>query len=347
MKKRKVFLGIALLAAVVCVIIIMGYNSRSGQAAKVTEVKKAAVSFEPITNHDLHNQLSEQEKEIYADIVEKLDNYQGGEVRLKEQISPKSLARISDTIRYDGERKYWYFVVLYPFDEENVSVLTGVEQPKEDLERKSISKILIEVDLGENQWKLENFALKYDEEKNDKLSNYKEFKTILEEAEAEEYYQKIDKEIAKLEQQIIDGMPKDITQEEAAEYVGKWMLENLDYDTDMLEINGSADWTFQELTDLMRASSKACVVEKKGLCSGLSAFMADVLNKVGIDAKLVFGTVGFNGQKTAHAWVQVNIEGDIFYKDPTYENMYHSTKKLWNKEQLKERRYRFSTHFKW
>lgn len=119
--------------------------------------------------------MSEQEKEIYRDITEKLDDYHGGEILLEKNISPKSLARISDTIRYGEGGKYWYFVVAYPFNEKNRFIMTGLDQPSEKLNMESISKILIEIDLGESQGALHSFQFK--EDKYDILTNYEEFKS--------------------------------------------------------------------------------------------------------------------------------------------------------------------------
>lgn len=286
MKNKKNLLGIFFMVIVVGAIVAMGYYSRGAGKVEAAKVKEVPVSFEPITSYYFYEQLSEREKEIYADITGKLDKYEGGEIRLEEPISIKSLDRIIDTIRSDGERKYWYFVVPYCFNKDNMSILTSLEQSEEALKEKSISKILIQIDLGENQKKLDNFKLEYDKKNIVKLTNYEEFRTILEETKPEEgYYFKIDKEIIEIEQQIIDGMPKDITQEEAVQYVSDWMLNNMDYDNDMLKISSSSDYTLRQLIEVMESDSKACVVKKKGLCGGLSAFMADVYNKIGIDAK--------------------------------------------------------------
>lgn len=184
--------------------------------------------------------MSEQEKEIYRDITEKLDDYHGGEILLEKNISPKSLARISDTIRYGEGGKYWYFVVAYPFNEKNRFIMTGLDQPSEKLNMESISKILIEIDLGESQGALHSFQFK--EDKYDILTNYEEFKSILENTQPDtEYYKKIDSRIEVCEKEIIESMPKDITKEEAVQYFSEWILKNIKYDTEMLKINGTAD----------------------------------------------------------------------------------------------------------
>lgn len=347
MKYKKIG-GAFVICAIICIIAGVGYSSRNKQDKETAKVKEVFVSYESKVNHFFYNQLSEQEKEVYKHITEKLDNYQGGEIKLKEPISPKSLVRISDTIRYDGERKYWYFLVAFPFNENNESILTGLSQPEESLNKDTITKLLIGIDMGDSQDKLQSFMLDWDESY--KLRNYEKFKELLEETKIDTtYYKEVAGKIQDIEKEIIDSMPKDITQEEAVQYFGNWILENMQYDMNMLEVNGSSDWSFGELTKLMHSSSLACVVEKKGLCSGLAVFMADLCNEVGIEANLSLGTVGFNKEKTDHAWVQVNIAGEIFYKDPTYENSYKNTKSLQNRKQLLDNRmgYSFTEHFNW
>lgn len=348
MKNKKVIWGILFIILVIGMIIGIKYSSENSSKMEETKVKEVAVNFEPITSHYLYNQLSKKEKNVYAQIVEKLDNYQGGEILLEEPLSPISIGRVADTIRYDGDRRYWYFAMLYCFNEENMSILPGLDQSDELLNEKNISKLLVQIDLGENQKKLKDFRLEYNDKNIAKLNNYEELRTILEETKPEEgYYEKINQEVEALEQQVIEGMPKQITQEQAVQYMSDWMLENMDYDYEMLELSYSMVGTFQEFADVRKSTSKACAVKRKGICSGLAAFMADIYNKIGIDANVVLGMAGFNEQKGAHAWVQVHIGEDTFYKDPTYENMYGSKKKLWNIKELKERRYTFAKNFKW
>lgn len=347
-KNRKLVFGSLFIVIVILIIAATGYNSRNKQKEEVEQVKNIAVDFTEKKSNFFVEQLTEQENEIYSDIAEKLDVYQGGEILLKENISPKSMARISDAIRFFGGGKYWYFVVAYPFNDENKSILTGLDQLPETLNKKTISKILIEVDLGDSQGELQHFKLNWD--KYDKLTNYNEFKSILEGAQPDmEYYKKVDSQIEAYENEIIKSMPKNITQEEAVQYFSEWILKNVTYDTETAKTNGTADWNFVELAALMRGSSKACMVIQKGMCSGLSLILVNLCNKVGINAEVSLGTVGFNEQKGDHAWVQIEIGGDIFYKDPTYEYMSKKVKPLWSKEQLSKSPtgYQFTEHFKW
>lgn len=347
-KKRNIILGSVFIVAFILIIMATGSNSRNKQKEEVVQVKNVPVDFTEKKSDFFVEQLTEQEKEIYSNIAAKLDVYQGGEILLKENISPKSLARISDAIRYNGGGKYWYFVVAYPFNDENKSILSGLDQLPEILNKESISKILIEVDLGESQGALQHFKLNWD--KYDKLTNYNEFKSILEGAQPDmEYYKKVDSQIEAYENEIIKSMPKDITQEEAVQYFSEWILKNIKYDTETAKTNGTANWSFEELAELMRGSSKACMVTQKGMCSGLSLVLVDLCNRVGINAVLSLGTVGFNEQKGEHAWVEIEIGGDIFFKDPTYENMSKKVKSLWSKEQLLKSPtgYQFTEHFKW
>lgn len=101
-KNRKLVFGSLFIVIVILIIAVTGYNSRNKQKEEVAQVKNIAVDFTEKKSNFFVEQLTEQENEIYSDIAEKLDVYQGGEILLKENISPKSMARISDAIRFFG-----------------------------------------------------------------------------------------------------------------------------------------------------------------------------------------------------------------------------------------------------
>ena len=104
--------------------------------------------------------------------------YQGGEILLDKKISVNELSRIADAVRFNNHNNYFYFLFTLPFTSENKLVNWGTNQKKEDLEEKKIGKLLLELYVGEEDTRLNQFEISDDMIVTNYESEKKIFSTI-------------------------------------------------------------------------------------------------------------------------------------------------------------------------
>lgn len=62
------------------------------------------------------------------------------------------------------------------------------------------------------------------------------------------------------------------------------------------------------------------LIEGKAVCQGYSVTLYRLLLEAGIDNRIVFGTGIADGKEEAHAWNIVNLEGEYYYVDVTWDD---------------------------
>lgn len=65
-------------------------------------------------------------------------------------------------------------------------------------------------------------------------------------------------------------------------------------------------------------SNKGCILDKRGICGGISIILSELCNRVGITAYPVFGTIKSDGTLIPHGWVAMRVDDSTYYIDPTY-----------------------------
>ena len=167
--------------------------------------------------------------------------YQGGEILLDKKISVNELSRIADAVRFNNHNNYFYFLFTLPFTSENKLVNWGTNQKKEDLEEKKIGKLLLELYVGEEDTRLNQFEISDDMIVTNYESEKKIFSTISNDLMNQ--YESIQKEANEILDDVISKMPKNLTQEEAVEYFSNWIIENMDYTENYTPNIGSVSYT--------------------------------------------------------------------------------------------------------
>ena len=91
----------------------------------------------------------------------------------------------------------------------------------------------------------------------------------------------------------------------------RWVTYNITYDRDsMLSINWSKD---------SREKIAATLRRKKGVCDNFSSVYADILSKMNIPSFVVNGFAKGSGKEQAHSWNALQLEGEWFLCDPTWD----------------------------
>ncbi len=138
---------------------------------------------------------------------------------MDKKISVNELSRIADAVRFNNHNNYFYFLFTLPFTSENKLVNWGTNQKKEDLEEKKIGKLLLELYVGEEDTRLNQFEISDDMIVTNYESEKKIFSTISNDLMNQ--YESIQKEANEILDDVISKMPKNLTQEEAVEYFTK------------------------------------------------------------------------------------------------------------------------------
>ena len=97
---------------------------------------------------------------------------------MDKKISVNELSRIADAVRFNNHNNYFYFLLTLPFTSENKLVNWGTNQKKEDLEEKKIGKLLLELYVGEEDTRLNQFEISDDMIVTNYESEKKIFSTI-------------------------------------------------------------------------------------------------------------------------------------------------------------------------
>ena len=159
-KPKYLIICCCIVFAILVAINIISEN-QSQNVAK-NQIKELALTYEYIDTNFYYEQLTSDEQEVYHKIIEQLDVYQGGEILLDKKISVNELSRIADAVRFNNHNNYFYFLLTLPFTSENKLVNWGTNQKKEDLEEKKIGKLLLELYVGEEDTRLNQFEISDD-----------------------------------------------------------------------------------------------------------------------------------------------------------------------------------------
>lgn len=323
-------------------VIITKVDEKKSQKLNIENVEDIALSYQYINTNFYYNQLNSVEQKVYDKIVENLNNYQGGEIILDENISVNNLSRIADAVRFNSNNNYFYSLFTLPITSDNKIVNWNTNQSSEELEKNQISKILLEIYIGEDDTRLDNFNVSDDLT----ITNYDEKKGIFEVIPDEliSKYESIKNETDKILSDIVSTMPKDLNQEEAINYFSQWIVDNMTYtDTFNLQVNYG-----DVVNDECQFSSyMASVTKKAAVCSGFAKILSELCSKVGIESYICLGTVSNGGTPFNHAWVAIKIGDKVYYKDPTMEVTSQKVYPLKRREDLVKNSYilRFSNHF--
>ena len=81
---------------------------------------------------------------------------------MDKKISVNELSRIADAVRFNNHNNYFLFSFNITITSENKLVNWGTNQKKEDLEEKKIGKLLLELYVGEEDTRLNQFEISDD-----------------------------------------------------------------------------------------------------------------------------------------------------------------------------------------
>lgn len=342
MTKKSKFLIIFFISLFVLIGITNTFRENNSKKISQKTIKPIPLNYENIDVNFYYNQLNSIEKNVYDEIIDNLNLYKGGEIILDENISVNNLSRIADALRFNNNNNYFYSLFTLPLTSNNKIVNWGTNQNSEILEKKQISKILLQLYIGEDDNRLDNIDV------SDELIivNYDEQKGLFEKIPDEliTKYQLINNETNKILESIISDMPSNLTQEEAVDYFSQWIVNNMTY-TDSFSSGTSYGDIVNE--EIQLSSYISSLTNKSAICSGLSMILSELCRRVGIESYICLGTVSNGGSPYNHAWVAVNIGDKTYYKDPTREISAKKVYPLKTKEELTKGNYilRFSNHF--
>lgn len=309
---------------------------------KTQNIKNITLSHEYINVNFYYEQLNSIEKDVYNKIKKYLDIYKGGEIILDEPISINNLSRIADALRFNNNNNYFYLLFPLPLTSDNKIVDWNTNKSSNELEKKQIHKILLEIYIGKNDTRLDNLTLSNDFV----ITNYNEEKNVFESIpnDLKIKYETIKNKTDEILENIILNMPKNLTQEEAIEYFSQWIVDNMNYTNSFTDKTNYGDIVDEEVQFSFSLSS---ITKKSAVCSGFSMILSELCRRVGIESYICLGTVSNGGTPFNHAWVAVIIDGNTYYKDPTREVAAKKIYPLKNKEELTKGNYilRFSKHF--
>lgn len=80
-------------------------------------------------------------------------------------------------------------------------------------------------------------------------------------------------------------MPKNMNEKEAVQYFLNWIKDNMEYDYSVYE--SSIEPYYDKLYEnevYADVSNKGCILDKRGICGGISIILSELCNRVGITA---------------------------------------------------------------
>ena len=342
MKTKGKYLIICCCIVFILLVVINIISENKSQTVDENQIKQLPLSNEYVDINFYYEQLTSDERNVYNKIIEHLDAYQGGEILLDKKISVNELSRIADAVRFNNHNNYFYFLFTLPFTSKNELVNWGTNQKKEDLEEKKISKLLLELYVGEEDTRLDRFEISDDMI----VANYEKEKKIFSTISNDlmNQYESIQKETNEILDDIISKMPPNLTQEEAVEYFSNWIIENMQYTENYTSNIGYGEVRDEELQFSAYISS---VTNQSAVCTGLSMVLSELCRKVGIESYVCLGTVSNGGSPLNHAWTAIKIGDTVYYKDPTKEVGANKVFPLKTEKELTSGNYilRFSRHF--
>lgn len=146
-------------------------------------------------------------------------------------------------------------------------------------------------------------------------------------------------------------MPKNMNEKEAVQYFLNWIKDNMEYDYSVYE--SSIEPYYDKLYEnevYADVSNKGCILDKRGICGGISIILSELCNRVGITAYPVFGTIKSDGTLIPHGWVAMRVDDSTYYIDPTYvcQTGEMDNLKMKNEmERIGDRQYQLEDSFKY
>lgn len=253
------------------------YNYFSQPEQKREEVPNVAVNYKSVSNRFYYNSLDGNEKEAYEKIMQVLSTCKGGKIELEKPISHFNYSRVVQTIMYDGEGKYWPYVFGFPISADGKVMSTEVVDFDEEMHEKNITQIYVQLQEKTPREELKKFQVEFSKE--GKLLNGEAFEKLLGNSDFDvAYYERITKEIDKIETEIINKMPRNISQEEAIQYFTEWIMKNMQYASgvynDAVSKNNYTPVTeyLYELTKYGKAAYEQSILQKKLYAVDLQSF---------------------------------------------------------------------------
>lgn len=329
--KKKLAISIFSILFLICVVIYVLQDQKYRAAIKPVEVADIPVTYQPIETQFYYQQLTAEEKKIYEQVKELLDQHKNGEIMLEQPINAKSYFHIESSLRYD-EPSYWYLAFLFPFGADNTYVIPANEQHSEE---KKIDKLFLLIDseaFQEGASALSEESVENIKKEDADTGLYQSVKEV-EEYLAEEpdsYYEQINGEVENNLQQIIDDMPKGLNQEEAVQYFSQWLVDHMAYDPVIAKYVTTGDLVGYDFRRQISAGSITSINDKMGICTGFSLILTTLCNRVGIEAYVVLGDTP-GGR---HGWAAIQIDDETYYKDPTSEVEYKEVEPLQTEAQF-------------
>ena len=125
------------------------------------------------------------------------------------------------------------------------------------------------------------------------------------------YYDNAEQEAAvsaKIDE-ILDGLDLERkTDYEKVEAIHEYLCKNVKYEE-------------AESSDDVRRTAYGALVEGRAVCQGYCVALYRLLLEAGVDNRVIFGNgVGPNGESAAHTWNIVDLYGDYYYVDITWDD---------------------------
>ena len=329
MKNRKRW--VACIALCVVIGTCIGWQVRASKnhatryESKVNE--ESLTSFQKNTQDFYYNQLTEDERIVFEQIISLYSDLDKVEITLENPVSVYNISRIADAVRESQRDNYWNFIFTYCFNSQGEIINLDINQPEEEFHKEQISKILVQFESDCEQL----------EQNIEKINTYDELKKFLESDLKHNDYKQINEQITKEKEKVVSLVKPGMTEKETVELFEDWIIQNMEYNYKVLEKNDSGLETSQAIGNIQNTSS-ACILNREGICGGLSDLLVDLCNEVGIEAYSVKGMLSMNqGAAGLHQWVAVKINQMIFYIDPTRDVSLKTRNTFYTKEQFYSR----------
>lgn len=304
LKGRLVIISKKLKYNVICIItvlmIIIATGCTQKQDASIIDISGYTIDeTNSYRGNHRAEKLNNEDKIIYEELCEKIENFQSGEVIL-EEVSIKQFYDIWDCISLENN----YFYVYQPL------VLTKDDTvPKNIGENEKRFEKAILIFAFEQEWREAGFTdedreLLVDDTDNVVIAlNLQEYleKYVKFGENAVERYKNEQTEISLMLDEVACNVPNTENLKEILDYFQKYLYENFEYDNNAqyeLEKN-----IYNGADAALYTRNVGCVLSKKGTCTGFARVFVELCKRKNIDAYVVDGTYTNNmGQKVAHAW---------------------------------------------
>ncbi len=255
-------------------------------------------------------QLTVEENENFQYLKERIENLQGGVVKLPHPVNGREYERLITALECEGGN-YFYGCYEVPMTDDGVYVMYKQRDYEKIVDRK-ISQIILFLSCAEGL----ELSGKYTEDGHvENLEKVNEKLTTNDPEKVEEIH-KVLKDTEEILEQVVEGLPEEAGEKTTVDYFLNWMDENLEFHQELAQAANSVTNMGEVLEHIYKYNHLAVVTEGKAIPLGYAKVLSELCNRAGMKSHLVMGKwKGSMMTSESYVLVAVEMNGQTIYVD--------------------------------